>query len=75
MERMEKQLTAVEWLAKQFDTDEFRYGDRTKIIQQAKEMDMSQLEKFYNHGMWALVDGNGHGDSFIDYYNKTFKSE
>ena len=43
-------------------------------FEQAKEMEKQQLEKFYNHGQWAIIE-HGHGDEFDDYYNKTFKSE
>lgn len=34
--------TAVEWLVEQFNSEEFRYRDRTNIIQQAKEMEKQQ---------------------------------
>ena len=69
--------TAVEFLVDEFK--EKLIGNKVpewveKIIQQAKAMEMNQLEKFYNHGMWAIID-TGHGDEFIDYYNETFKSE
>ena len=37
--------------------------------------DMKQkLEQFYNHGKWAIIE-HGHGDTFEDYYNKTFKQD
>ena len=42
-------------------------------FEKAIEMEMNQLEQFYNHAMWALVDGNGHGECFIDYYERNFK--
>jgi hypothetical protein len=38
---------------------------------QAKEMEKQELEKFYNHGQWAIID-HGHGDTFEDYYNRTY---
>jgi pyruvate dehydrogenase complex dehydrogenase (E1) component len=44
------------------------------LIEQAKEMEKQRLEQFYNHGQWAIIE-HGHGDTFEDYYNKTFKSE
>jgi hypothetical protein len=62
--------TAVEWLedilwsGKDFDLNE--------VFNQAKEMEKEQMEKMYNHAMWALVDGNGHGESFEEHFNNTF---
>jgi len=37
-------------------------------------MEKEKLEQFYNHGQWAIIE-HGHGDTFEDYYNETFKSE
>jgi hypothetical protein len=45
-----------------------------QLIEQAKEMEKQRLEQFYNHGQWAIIE-HGHGDTFEDYYNKTFKSK
>jgi hypothetical protein len=42
-----------------------------KDIEQAKEMEKQELEKFYNHGQWAIID-HGHGDTFEEYYNRTY---
>jgi hypothetical protein len=68
--------TAVEWLEEQMKTWGYLSAQmRVDIVQQAKEMEKQKLEQFYNHAMWALADGNGHGDTFEDYYNETFKSE
>lgn len=64
-----KQLTAVEWLVEKLDQN-FDYVADT-IIEQAKEMEMKQLEQFYNHAIFAAVD-TGHGEQFIDYYNRKF---
>jgi hypothetical protein len=69
MERMEKQLTAVEWLVEKHVN---QCGVLLlKDIEQAKQMEKEQIGKFYNHGQWTTV----HGDTFEDYYNRTFKSE
>jgi hypothetical protein len=38
---------------------------------EAKEIEKQKLEQFYNHGQWAIIE-HGHGESFEDYYNKTF---
>jgi hypothetical protein len=36
------------------------------------EREKQQMEKMYNHAMFALVDGNGHGESFEEYFNNIF---
>jgi hypothetical protein len=41
------------------------------MVEKAKEMEKQQLEQFYNHGQWAIIE-HGHGESFEDYYNKSF---
>ena len=28
------------------------------------------MKKAYEHGMWALVDGNGHGDTFEEWFEQ-----
>ena len=40
---------------------------------QATQMEKEQLEQFYNHGKWAIIE-HGHGDEFIDYFDKTYKN-
>ena len=68
--------TAVEWLVEQLDGENHLTENEIKrVVEKAKEMEKQKLEQFYNHAMWALADGNGHGDTFEDYYNETFKSE
>jgi hypothetical protein len=77
--------TAVEWYNEQLNL----YGDmafnkeislgqyhikKQELLEQAKEMEKQRLEQFYNHGQWAIIE-HGHGDTFEDYYIKTFKSE
>jgi hypothetical protein len=70
--------TAVEWLEESIkDLIPNDIGSQLKFknkIQQAKEMEKQELEQFYNHGQWAVIE-NGHGECFEDYYNRTFKSE
>ena len=39
--------TAVEWLVEQFDTFEFMYCDRNRIIEQAKELEKQQIIDAY----------------------------
>jgi hypothetical protein len=58
---MEK--TAVEWLLNQLGLEELLVP--TDIVNKAKEMEKQQLEKFYNHGQFAIID-HGHGDEFAN---------
>ena len=70
---MSKQ-TAVEWLEDMIAKMEAYGGDLPPLmihIKKAKEMEKQQLEQFYNHGQWAIIE-HGHGESFEDYYNKSF---
>jgi hypothetical protein len=62
-------MTAVEWLVERLNKNGL--GVTQDEINQAKEMERIQLEKFYNHGCFALID-TGHGDTFEEYYNETF---
>ena len=71
MEEMEKKQTAVEYLVNVVNSCIAPDYIPKEIIQQAKQMEKEQIGKFYNHGQWTTV----HGDTFEDYYNKTFKSE
>ena len=70
--------TAVDFLIYHIRQDTFVHSKSTKewnqVFQQAKEMEKQRLEQFYNHGQWAIIE-HGHGDTFEDYYIKTFKSE
>jgi hypothetical protein len=78
---MEKQLTAVEfafeelnkWRIENFGEGAL-IGIPQEVLDKAKEMEKQRLEQFYNHGQWAIIE-HGHGDTFEDYYNRTFKSE
>ena len=69
-----KKQTATEWLLAKLES-EFKFTFSSNILEEAKEIEKQRLEQFYNHGMWALVDGNGHGNTFEDYYNETFNSK
>jgi hypothetical protein len=75
---MMKKQTAVEYLLSkltlQLDTDRYEDiegCDVSEIAEQAKQMEKQELEKFYNHGQWAIID-HGHGDTFEDYYKQTY---
>jgi hypothetical protein len=59
---------------------DFKHGRFNKLTnaQIDKELgkylvkEKEQLEKCYDHGTLSLLDGNGHGDSFEEYYNKNY---
>jgi len=51
-----KEQTAVEWLVEQFNSEEFRYRDRTNIIQQALEMEKEQKHSEYMRGWYNGVN-------------------
>ena len=71
---MEKQLTAVGWLERISNGGLVTKKHFNELLEQAKQMEKERLEQFYNHGQWAIIE-HGHGDTFEDYYNRTFKSE
>jgi hypothetical protein len=70
MEGMEKQLTAVEWLAKEIQEQLNMFFPNATLyqptIEQAKQMEKEQIIDAYN---------NGDNRSAELYYNETFKSE
>jgi len=72
-------MTAVEWLIEQFNTVEFIYDDRSKILEQAKEMEKQQIidacSTNYIDGDFierAINNNNSIGEQ---YYNETFKNK
>lgn len=87
MERMEKQLSAVEWFGKKvldvITTDEFN-----NLLEQAKEIFEEQIQDAFDHGDMigraAMIRELDPNDKVVlkypemsseEYYNKTFKSE
>ena len=73
-----KKQTAVEYLLSKLTLqlaanryEDVEGCDVSEIAEQAKQMEKQELEKFYNHGQWAIID-HGHGDTFEDYYNETY---
>jgi hypothetical protein len=73
------QQTAVEWLVEELKKDSYQiiFGKTfasIELIEQAKAMEREQLKKCYEHAMLALLE-TGHGESFEDYYNTTFKNK
>lgn len=75
----EKQLTAVEWLAKKLESYgdpqfcKITWEDLDSLVKQAKEMEKQHLYKFYMQGG---VDAIMEADRNVEqYYNETFKSE
>ena len=65
--------TSVEWLFQQLwetPKDKFNWYS---ILEKAKEMEKEQIMEAHNQG---YADGyRDNGNSPIDYYNETFKSE
>jgi hypothetical protein len=70
-------MTAVEWLIEQFNTVEFIYDDRSKILEQAKEMEKQQI--IDAHGNQTKKSGGVSNYTYIltgeQYYNETFKNK
>ena len=66
MERMEKQLTAVQWLVSQLNKEGFAQVVTDEEIKQAKAMEKEQI-------MNAHFEGSENYRR--QYYNETFKSE
>ena len=74
MERMEKQLTAVEWLAKNLkDFPHVKHSQLFRdLVEQAKEMEKEQIIDAYNTSFSLRDKPYSTADK---YYNETFKSE
>jgi len=68
-----KKQTAVQYIIDNYSLGK-TLGEMKIILATAKEMEKQQLESSYNHGSFSIID-NGHGDTFEEYYTKTFKSE
>ena len=79
MERMEKQLTAVEWLVEKMTQQDFIAIPKPEWIEQAKAMEKEQIIKTAQDNFYAGQDlANGYKldwNSAEDYYKLTFKSE
>jgi hypothetical protein len=71
MERMEKQLSAVEWLAKNLkDFPHVKHSQLFRdLVQQAKEMEKEIICTAYLEGI------DDEYTTSEQYYNETFKSE
>jgi len=68
-------MTAIEWLIEQFNTFEFMYCDRSRIINIAKQMEKQHLEKTFKDALVYGLDWNQKEISFNEYYNETFKNK
>jgi hypothetical protein len=85
MERMEKQLTAVNWLVSQLNKKGFAQVITDEEIEQAKEMEKVQIMETYYQALCDRFEHNLIPISFtrkeeverfgIPYYEKTFKPE
>ena len=74
MERMEKQLTAVEWLLENLITEPYSEADfehNSDCWDKAKEMEKEQIIEAYRVG-WVNYLPKTDSEQ---YYNETFKSE
>lgn len=63
-------MTAVEWLIEQFNTFEFMYCDRSRIIDIAKAMERQQIK---DSNRITLINYLPNVDS-EQYYNETFNN-
>jgi 3-mercaptopyruvate sulfurtransferase SseA len=83
MEGMEKQLTAVDWLAKEIQEQLNMFFPNATLyqptIEQAKEMEKEQIRDAFNAGDLDsdtyFIPFLKENDESENYYNKTFKSE
>lgn len=48
--------TPVEWLVEQFDTFEFMYCDRNRIIEQAKELERQEIVMAFWNSKHSFCD-------------------
>jgi hypothetical protein len=70
-----KEVTAVNWLINKLITENevSLKGENYKLFELAKEMEREQIMEAHNQG---YADGyRDNGNSPIDYYNETYKSE
>ena len=81
-EKAEKQLTAVEWFAKQvLRSRQLGFISNEKfneLLEQAKEMEKEQMIKFAKHCLDKSIDLDilmAYNQVEIEYTNQTFKSE
>ena len=72
-----KQQTAVEWLEKQLQKEEYieKFGCVTYIINQAKEMEKQQIEYAYCNGCKNPLLNKTHEEKAEKYYKKTYNNE
>ena len=70
-----KEVTAVQWLIDKLITENevTLKGENYKLFELAKEIEKDQIMEAHNQG---YADGyRDNGNSPIDYYNETYKSE
>ena len=74
-------MTSIEWFIDRLskviynplETDGYSKAIE-KLYAQAIEMHKQEMKKCYEHGSFALLD-TGHGDTFEQYYQETFKTD
>jgi len=75
MEGMEKQLTAVDWLLENLNTEPYSEKDfehNRNCWDKAKEIEKEQICKAYTMGVSPMLSIWRYGE---DYYNETFKQQ
>jgi hypothetical protein len=79
MERMEKQLTAVQWLLENLISEPYSEKDfehNKNCWNKAEEMEKEQIIDAYDCGIYDSGENVSHYNMNAEqYYNETFKSE
>ena len=66
-----KKQTAVEWLVEQFDTFEFMYCDRNRIIKQAKKLENELKIEMFDKGFDSVQQLNDeYAIEFAEWFNR-----
>jgi hypothetical protein len=71
---MEKKQTAVNWLEKQINSSRDLTGEIRKLLFQAKQMEIIQIERDYNKGIEDQLDRYASTNS-AKYYQETYGKE
>jgi hypothetical protein len=73
-----KEKTAMQELYEDLEkmksiTDTISITDVQRKIGFFIEKERDIMEKMYNHAVLCVLDGNGHGQTFEEYYNEKFE--
>jgi hypothetical protein len=69
--KMEKQISAVEWLVNTLELDTRFNGIMTNVIEQAKAMEKEQIKDAYYNGKYNNVSR----DTAEQYYTETYEQD